>query len=97
MLTSFCLFSGLRSDSTVPLGSLANASSVGAKTVKGPFPLRVSTRPAALTAATSVLKLPAPTAVSTMSFLGAAERTETVIKSTRADEINFFHVYLDKI
>ena len=38
-------FSGLaRSDSTVPAGSLAKASSVGAKTVNGPSPLRVSTR-----------------------------------------------------
>jgi hypothetical protein len=33
---------------------LAKASSVGAKTVKGPFPLRVSTKPAAFTAVTSI-------------------------------------------
>src|SRR5215210_3199166 len=58
--------------STDPLGSLANASSVGAKTVKGPLPFRLSTRSAALTAATSVSNL-AAIAVSTMSF--AAART----------------------
>ena len=41
--------------STVPGGSLANASLVGANTVKGPAPSRVSTRPAAFTAVTSVV------------------------------------------
>ncbi len=44
------LFSGLKSVSTVPAGSFAKASLVGAKTVKGPGPCRVSTRSAALTA-----------------------------------------------
>jgi hypothetical protein len=39
----------------------------GEDRVKGPGPLRVSTRPAAPRAAASVLKLPAATAVSTMS------------------------------
>ena len=48
-------------------GSLANAASVGAKTVNGPLPLRVSTRPAAVRAFARVLNWPAPTAVSTMS------------------------------
>ena len=57
----------LSSVSTVPAGSLAKASSVGAKTVNGPSPLRVSTRPAASRAAASVVKSPAATAVSTMS------------------------------
>ena len=52
----------------MPFGNLANASSVGAKTVNGPAPLRVSTRPAAFTAVTSVLNDPAATAVSTMSI-----------------------------
>ena len=45
----------------MPAGSLAKASLVGAKTVNGPGPLRVSTRPAALTAATKrgvVLRVP---------------------------------------
>jgi hypothetical protein len=51
----------------VPAGSFAKAESVGAKTVKGPGLFNVSTRFAAVTAVTSVSKLPAPTAVSTMS------------------------------
>jgi len=51
----------------VPAGSLAKASSVGAKTVKGPGPFNVSTRSAALRAAARVLNEPAATAVSTMS------------------------------
>ena len=71
MPASLALFSGLSRSSTVPLGSLAKASSVGAKTVKGPALLRVSTRPAAPRAAARVVKLPAPTAVSTMSFISA--------------------------
>ena len=53
--------------SKVPAGSLAKASSVGANTVNGPGPLSASTNPAAFTAATKVLKLPAATAVSTIS------------------------------
>ena len=56
------------SPSTVPAGSLANASSSGAKTVKGPFPFSVSINPAAWTAAMSVLKFPTPIATSTMSI-----------------------------
>ena len=44
----------------------AKASSVGAKTVNGPSPESVSTRPASVTAATRVVKLPAPTATSTI-------------------------------
>ena len=46
---------------------MAKAASVGANTVNGPLPFRVSTRPAAFTAATSVLKDPAEAAVSTIS------------------------------
>src|SRR5438309_12045346 len=49
------LFSGMTSVSTVPAGSLPKAALVGANTVKGPAPESVSTRPAALTAATSVV------------------------------------------
>ena len=56
----------------MPAGSLANAASVGANTVNGPLPLSVSTRPAAFTAATRVLKLPAATAVSTIVPCAAA-------------------------
>ncbi len=59
----------LSNASTVPAGSFAKASSVGAKTVNGPTPLSVSTNPAALTAATRVLKEPALAAVSTMSAI----------------------------
>jgi hypothetical protein len=55
---------------TVPSGSFANAASVGAKTVNGPGPDSVSTRPAAFTAVTSVLKLPASAATCTMFFIG---------------------------
>ena len=58
MLCSLALFSGLSKDSSVPGGSLAKASSVGAKTVNGPGPFSVCTSPAALTAATRVLKFP---------------------------------------
>lgn len=59
----------LRRLSTVPWGNLAKASSVGAKTVKGPGLFNVSTSPAACTAVTNVLKLPADTAVSTISAI----------------------------
>ena len=45
------------------------AASAGARTVNGPLPLRVSTSPAAVTAATSVVNEPAPTAVSTISAI----------------------------
>ena len=51
-----------RRASTVPGGSLANAASVGAKTVNGPALLRVGTNPAAVKAAARVLKEPAATA-----------------------------------
>jgi len=68
MLASLALFSGFSSESSVPAGSFANAASVGANTVNGPGPLRVSTRPAACSAVARVLKSPAATAVSTMSF-----------------------------
>lgn len=49
-------------------GILANASSVGANTVKGPDPFSTSTSPAADSAVASVLNEPADTAVSTMSL-----------------------------
>src|SRR5208283_437814 len=74
MATSFSLFSGFSRSSTVLGGNFANASSVGAKTVKGPLPLRVSTRPAAWSAAARVLNEPAATAVSTMSCDAALGR-----------------------
>ena len=46
--------------SRVPSGSLAKASSVGAKTVKGPSEFRVSLRPAASMAAVRVVKPASP-------------------------------------
>lgn len=52
--------------SNAPEGSFANAASVGAKTVNGPGPLSVSTRSAACTAFTSVVKFSASIAVSTI-------------------------------
>jgi hypothetical protein len=60
------LFSGISRLSTVPAGSLAKAASVGAKTVNGPAPFRVSLNPAALMAATNVLNCPALVATSMM-------------------------------
>src|SRR5581483_2048603 len=86
MALSFSLFSGFRSDSTVPAGSLLKASSVGANTVKGPLPFRVSARPAACSAAAKVLKVPAATAVSTMSF--CAEPATAGIATVRTLRIN---------
>ena len=50
----------------MPSGKAAKASSVGAKTVKGPSPDNASTKPAASRAATRVVKLPASTATSTI-------------------------------
>ncbi len=54
----------------MPGGSFAKASLVGAKTVNGPGPASVSTRPAAFTAATSVVWSFELTALSTMVFDG---------------------------
>src|SRR4029450_2256725 len=62
--------SGLSRLSTVPAGSLPNAALVGANTVNGPGPCSVSTRPAALTAATSVVWSFEFTAFWTMFFDG---------------------------
>src|SRR6185369_432667 len=52
---------------TVPAGSLSKAALVGANTVKGPAPFRVSTNPAAFTAATRVVWSAELTALSIMS------------------------------
>ena len=54
----------------MPLGRAANASLVGAKTVNGPGPSSVSTRPAAFTAATSVVWSFELTAFSMMFLVG---------------------------
>merc|ERR1719478_838515 len=66
---SAALFSGLSRFVRVPLGRAANASFVGANTVKGPLPENVSTSPAALTAVTSVERSGVATAVSTIVLL----------------------------
>ncbi len=69
----------------MPAGSAANASLVGANTVNGPALLSVSTRPAALTAATSVVWSLELTALSTMSLLAniAAPPTMTCAEAVR--------------
>ncbi len=55
-------FSGSSRLSTVPSGNWAKAASVGANTVSAASPVSASTRPAALAAATRVLKVLASTA-----------------------------------
>ena len=65
----------------VPFGSAAKASSVGAKTVNGPSPFRVSVRFVALSAVRSVVKFPFSSATSTMVFvpLSCAEAVKVAI------------------
>ena len=58
-----------RRASIVPFGSAAKASSVGAKTVNGPSPFRVSVRFVALRAVRSVVKFPFSSATFTMVFV----------------------------
>ena len=67
--------------STVPAGSAAKASSVGAKTVNGPSPFRVSVRLVALSAVRRVVKSPFSFATSTMVFvpLSCAEAVKVAI------------------
>src|SRR5258705_646887 len=64
--------------STVPAGSLSKAALVGANTVNGPVPFRVSTNPAAFTAATSVVWSAELTALSTMSRERSIAATPTI-------------------
>jgi hypothetical protein len=59
----------LSRSSIVPFGRAANASSVGAKTVNGPFSFRVSVRFVALRAVRSVVKFPFSSATVTMVFV----------------------------
>src|SRR6202044_4069909 len=86
-LVSVALFSGLSRLSTVPAGNLANAALVGANTVNGPGPDSVSTRPAAFTAATSVVWSLELTAFCTMFFDGyiGAPPTVTVFSAICAN------------
>src|SRR5947209_5896772 len=61
------------SSASAAFGTAAKAASVGANTVSGPGPDNAPTRPACLTSETSVLNLPAATAVWTMfDWAGAA-------------------------
>ena len=73
-MVSAGLFSGLSRVSTVPAGSAVKAALTGANTVNGPMPFSVSTRPAALTAATRVvwsLELTALSMMSLLEYIGA--------------------------
>src|SRR5665213_3451006 len=88
ILVRVALFSGFTRLSTVPAGSFPNAASVGAKTVKGPGPLSVSTRPAALTAATSVVWIGEFTAFSTMVLDGDMAAPPTMGSFICADALN---------
>ena len=76
----------------MPAGSLPNAALVGANTVNGPLLSRVSTRPAAFTAATSVVWSLELTAFWTMFFEGniAAPPTITVF----SPDISLFIIFL---
>ena len=72
------MFSGLSSVSTVPAGKAAKAALVGANTVNGPGPFKVSTKPAALTAATRVVWSLELTALSMMSLLTSIGAPPTI-------------------
>ena len=72
----------------MPAGSFAKAALVGAKTVNGPGPDRVSTRPAAFTAVTSVDRSGTPTAVATMLAVGAASAGRAVVVIAEAAMAN---------
>ncbi|AFL86077.1 hypothetical protein Belba_3580 [Belliella baltica DSM 15883] len=74
--------------STVPSGKAAKAALVGAKTVKGPSPLKVSNRPAAETAATKVVWSGEPSAMSTTVFGASSTTTSSttsVVSSVSVD------------
>merc|ERR1719463_829836 len=71
MSASCALFSGFRSESTVPAGRAPNASLVGANTVNGPGDDNVSAKSAATTAVTRVERSSTDCANSTMLGLSA--------------------------
>src|ERR1700754_2882987 len=79
MPVSIALFSGLTKVSTVPAGNLSKAALVGANTVNGPALDKVSTRPAALTAATRVVWSFELTAFSTMFLVGYMGAPPTIL------------------
>ena len=62
----------------VPSGRFSKASLTGAKTVNGPLPCKVSTKPAACTAATSVVWALELTAFSTIFFFGNMASPPTI-------------------
>ena len=80
------MFSGLSSVSTVPAGSFAKASLVGANTVNGPADSSVGTRPAAFTAATSVVWSFELTAFCTMFLDGYIAAPPTILVISAANE-----------
>src|SRR5476651_1842263 len=94
MLVSVALFSGFTRLATVPAGNLPKAASVGANTVNGPLLCRVSTRPAALTAATSVVWSLEFTAFSTIFLEGYMAAPPTVVVS---ENIPAIYVLLNRI
>jgi len=76
------LFSGFNSVSTVPAGSAAKPSLVGAKTVKGPGELKVSAKSPATTAVTKVDKSSTDCANSTMLGVAIATAAEASAATT---------------
>ena len=70
------MFSGFNKVGIVPSGSLPNASLVGAKTVKSPFPLRVGAKPAAFTAVKRVDRAGVAAAVPAIVFNEDVPRLE---------------------
>ena len=73
------LFMGCNNNETFP-PSLANASLVGAKTVKSPFPSRVGARPAAFTAVKRVDRAGVAAAVPAIVFNEDEPRLEDAIE-----------------
>jgi len=76
-----CVLSAASKHSRTPGFTISNASSVGAKTVNGPGPERVSTKSAAVRAATSVSSL-AATAREGMSGSGTQSSGGLKLEST---------------
>lgn len=73
----------------VPAGSLAKASSVGAKTVKGPAVFMVSARPAAPRAAARVLKAPEPIVSAMSAFFSTVTEEESRFPSSYHEDTAF--------
>src|SRR5690242_18244030 len=72
---------------TVPGGSLSNASLTGANTVNGPAPDSASTRPAAFTAATSVVWSLELTAFSMMFLLSYIAAPPTILGAAKVGNV----------